>query len=60
MSPGISTPSRRGILRNVQVQVQGAAWAGSALTLFVTGVFANDADDVFAFHDLAILAQAFD
>ena len=49
LSPGISTPSKRGIgvLR-------------SALTLLVPGVFANDAHDVFALHDFAILAQAFD
>jgi hypothetical protein len=38
------------------------AWqfSGSALALFVAGVFADDADDVLAFHDLAILTQAFD
>jgi hypothetical protein len=32
----------------------------SALALLVAGVLANDAHDVLAFHDLAILAQAFD
>jgi hypothetical protein len=32
----------------------------SALALLVARVFANDADDILAFHDFAILAQAFD
>jgi hypothetical protein len=32
----------------------------SALALLVAGVLANDADDVLAFHDFAILAQALD
>jgi hypothetical protein len=32
----------------------------SALALFVTRVFANDAHDVLALDDFAILAQAFD
>jgi hypothetical protein len=32
----------------------------SALALFVPRVLANHAYDVLAFHDLAILAQAFD
>jgi hypothetical protein len=36
------------------------AFFRSALALFVPGVFANDAHDVLAFHDLAILAQALD
>jgi len=38
------------------------AWQflGSALALLVAGVFADDADDVLAFHDLAILTEAFD
>jgi hypothetical protein len=39
------------------------AWlfsSGSALTLLVTGVFANDAHDVLALDDFAILTQAFD
>jgi hypothetical protein len=31
-----------------------------ALALLVAGVFANDADDILALHDFAILAQAFD
>ena len=50
LSPGISTPNRRGMVR---FQV-------SALALLVAGVFADDADDVLAFHDLAILTEAFD
>jgi hypothetical protein len=33
---------------------------GSALALLVARVFANDADDVFAFDDFAILAEALD
>ena len=32
----------------------------SALALLVARVFADDADDVLAFHDLAILTEAFD
>ena len=33
---------------------------GLALPLLVPGVFADDADDVFALHDAAAFAQAFD
>ena len=33
---------------------------GSALFLFVARVFANDADDIFAAHDLAGFAHSFD
>jgi hypothetical protein len=39
------------------------AWqlfSGSALALFMARVFANDPNDVLAFDDFAILAQAFD
>ena len=49
LSPGISTPSKRGM-----------AISGSALALLVAWVFADHADDVLAFDDLAILAQALD
>jgi hypothetical protein len=50
LSPGISTPNRRGMAR----------FRESALTLFVARVFANDAHDVLALDDFAILTQAFD
>jgi len=49
LSPGISTPSKRGM-----------AIFRSALTLLVAGVLANDAHDVLALDDFAILAEAFD
>jgi hypothetical protein len=32
----------------------------SALALLVAGVFANDAHNIFALHDLAILTEALD
>jgi hypothetical protein len=32
----------------------------SALTLLVAGVFADDAHDILALHDLAVLTEAFD
>ena len=49
LSPGISTPSKRGM-----------AFFRSALALLVPRVLANHVHDVLALHDLAILAQAFD
>jgi len=36
------------------------AISGSALALLVARILADHADDVLAFDDLAILAQAFD
>ena len=58
LSPGMSTPSRRGIIWFVCFGNQ--AEFGSALFLFVARVFANDANDVLATHDLACFAQSFD
>ena len=52
LSPGMSTPSKRGMMV--------VFWlSGSALFLFVSRVFANDADDIVAANDFARFAQSF-
>ena len=54
LSPGISTPSRRGI------QVSGSVVSfGLTLALLVTSVLADDSDHVLPLHDSAVLADAF-
>ena len=50
LSPGISTPSSRGIFLLV----------GLALPLLVARIFADDANDIFALYDAAAFAKAFD
>ena len=55
LSPGISTPSKRGINSVVKVLVGDV----SPLLLFVARVLTNDADDIFAAHNLTGFAQSF-
>ena len=52
LSPGMSTPSKRGIFDFFLV-------AGLALFLFVARIFANHADDIVAANDFARFAQSF-
>ena len=52
LSPGLSTPSKRGIFDFFLV-------AGLALFLFVARIFANHADDIVAANDFARFAQSF-
>ena len=56
LSPGISTPRSRGMI----VVLCGGAWCWLALALFVTGIFADDANHIVAADDLAGFAEAFD
>lgn len=55
LSPGISTPSKRGMVLVVWVSVL----LESALFLFMTRVLANDADHILSAHDFARFTQSF-
>ena len=55
LSPGMSTPSKRGMVLVVWVWLP----VGSALFLFMTRVFANNADHVLSAHDFARFTQSF-